>query len=84
MATCRGCGQQIHFVATPAGKQMPVDPAPIAVTVPEGTVANLNGQALVFNGVQTVTGYRPHWASCPAAGAFKRLGRMRDARKERE
>ena len=31
MSICRGCGQEIDWIKTVAGKNMPVDPAPVFV-----------------------------------------------------
>lgn len=31
MSICRGCGQEIDWIRTKAGKNMPVDPAPVFV-----------------------------------------------------
>ncbi|MDI6872127.1 MAG: hypothetical protein QME79_12445 [Bacillota bacterium] len=60
MATCKGCGKQIEWIETPAGRRMPVDPGRVVVVTDEG---------------QVVTGRLPHWASCPARDQFKRKER---------
>lgn len=31
MSICRGCGREIDWIRTVAGKNMPVDPAPVFV-----------------------------------------------------
>lgn len=76
---CRGCGADIAFIKTTAGKSMPVDPFPISF-VPEGgpnTYVMMDGT--VKRGrepkrdedqVVTQIGYRSHFATCPAADRF--------------
>lgn len=56
-STCRGCGVYIEWIKTPAGKDMPVDPAEITVIDVEG---------------RTLRGYIPHWGTCPKANQFKK------------
>lgn len=58
MPTCKGCGKEIEWIRTEAGKQMPVDPDPVTVVLKDGRV---------------VRGYIPHWATCEKAQEFKRL-----------
>lgn len=62
MTTCKGCGRQIEWIKTEAGKQMPVDPDLVTVVLKDGRV---------------VRGYRPHWATCPNAEQFRRKGEDR-------
>ena len=76
---CRGCGADIAFIRTTAGKSIPVDPFPISF-VPEGgpnTYVMMDGN--VKRGrepkrdedqVVTQIGYRSHFATCPAADRF--------------
>lgn len=59
MTTCKGCGRQIEWIRTEAGKRMPVDPEPLTVILPDGRL---------------VSGYRPHWVTCPQAAQFRRKG----------
>ncbi|MGE5585779.1 MAG: hypothetical protein ACM309_09680 [Bacillota bacterium] len=59
MTTCKGCGREIKWLRTEAGKQMPVDPEPVTVVLTDGRVFR---------------GYRPHWATCPKAEQFRRKG----------
>lgn len=56
MSKCKGCGAEIVWIKTPAGKAMPCDPNKVIIVTDEG---------------ETVAGYTPHWASCPAAKRFK-------------
>lgn len=80
MAKCKGCGREIIWRKTPSGKSMPVDPEPVLYwprTRGSGKVVNLNGAVVscTFNGPMTEPGeygYVPHWATCPAAGDFKK------------
>ena len=89
MAKCRGCGAEIDFIRTPAGKSMPVDPEPVLYwprTRGSGKVVNLKGAVVscTFDGPMTEPGeygYVPHWATCPVADRFK--GGSGNGRKER-
>ena len=80
MAICRGCGATITWVKTPRGKEMPVDLQLVEywlvpkggekIVTPDGEVVSCTTEPGMIppNG----KGYRPHWASCPAAGTFRR------------
>ena len=57
MSKCKGCGAEIVWIKTTAGKAMPCD---------------LNKMTIVTESGETVTGYIPHWATCPAAKSFKK------------
>lgn len=81
MAQCRSCGAEIKFIKMKSGKWNPVDPSKryikkdggheVLVTeegeLIQGTFATLEDGA---NGV----GYISHFATCPAAGEFRRRG----------
>jgi len=56
MAKCRGCGAEIIWLQTEKGKPMPCDPGKVTVVTEKG---------------QVVSGYIPHWATCPKAKEFK-------------
>lgn len=72
--TCRGCGKQILWTRTPAGKKMPCDPEVIFFThggketfvTPEGAVTR--GE----RGKEGQIGYVPHWATCSEWKRFKK------------
>ena len=80
MAKCRGCGADIIWIKTPAGKSMPCDPeqivywqkvgAPGKIVTPNGDVISCEfcGESSKATGI----GYRPHWFTCPEAGSFKK------------
>ena len=80
MATCKGCGAEIIWIRTLAGKSIPCDP----VQVPywekpkgKGKVVTPNGEVLSckFEGEPnkaTGFGYVPHWGTCPRAGEFRK------------
>lgn len=53
---CRGCGVPIIFIETNEGHPMPCDPKRVVVVTSEG---------------RTVSGYAPHWATCPAGKKFR-------------
>lgn len=60
MPKCRGCGQEIRWVKTANGKNMPLDAKPIQmVQVKEGI-----GEVIPV--------YMPHWATCKRAKDFKK------------
>ena len=89
--TCRGCGKPIAFIKTKNGKSIPVDPEPLTF-IPEldydkfvlmdGTVQR--GQAAEETvKAETQTGYRSHWATCPAADDFRRKKNKSERTKEK-
>ena len=63
MALCKGCGAEIIFVITDAGKTMPLDAQPekrfilIGARVPTARLEDV---------------YTSHFASCPKAEAFRK------------
>lgn len=61
VANCRGCGARIGWLTLDSGKRMPVDLKPLQSVVVED-----------LEGCRVIQGYRPHWASCPAADQFKK------------
>ena len=80
MARCRGCGAEIEWIRTRAGKNMPVDPEPVFVLVcfgegpgrfvtDEGDM--ISGQEVPTNDGDAEVAFVPHWATCPVAGRFK-------------
>lgn len=84
-ATCRGCGARIVWIKTPAGKAMPCDPSPVYYKAdPEGkdrivtTCGEVVACTITTGANATDAGYRPHWATCPQAGHFKRGGGRRE------
>lgn len=83
-ATCRGCGAPIVWIKTPAGKAMPCDPAPVYYKAAPGgkdKIVTTRGEVVsceIVPGAETTdAGYRPHWATCPQAGQFKKGGTAR-------
>ena len=85
MSVCRGCGREIRWIRTPAGKDMPVD-EPFVRFVPAGgqdTFITRDGSTVrghrptgkeIHDRIATQMGYTPHWATCPAAGHFRKGG----------
>ena len=76
---CRGCGADIAFIKTTAGKSMPVDPMPISFVQAGGPNTYVMADGSVQRGreprwdedqVVTMIGYRSHFATCPAADRF--------------
>lgn len=79
LTTCRGCGKEIAFIKTKAGKSMPVNPEAkyyvpdergnAYVTI-EGAVEK--GREPERNDPETRIGYISHFATCPARDAFRK------------
>lgn len=77
---CRGCGAVIGFIKTAAGKTMPVDIKPVLFTrggpevfvTPSGEV--IHGTSLRYGQADPdeLIGYTSHFATCPAAGSFRK------------
>jgi len=65
MPTCKGCGQEIKWVKTPAGKNMPLDPKPVKMVE---IVSRLSDADVGI----VVDVYMPHWATCSKAEQFKK------------
>lgn len=83
MAKCKGCGAEIIWIMSPSGKVIPCDPIPVPYwqqTKAKGKIVTRNGEVIscyLYGDPETVTGegYVPHWATCPAAGQFRRKER---------
>lgn len=56
---CKGCGEDIIFITSKNGKQIPCDPKPLSLVSLAGEV---------------IQGHMPHWATCPEADRFRRKG----------
>jgi hypothetical protein len=56
-AKCSGCGQEIVFIDTPAGRKAPCDPKVVLITADDG---------------QTYRGRVSHFSTCPKAGQFRK------------
>ena len=76
---CRGCGREIAFIKTVAGKTMPVNPdsvyfvaagGPNTYVMADGTVER--GREPERNETETRIGYISHFATCPAADSFRK------------
>lgn len=72
MARCKYCGQEILWIRTPEGKQMPCDPGLVAYKRREkakGRIVTKNGEvvaAMIGINISSADGlgYEPHWARC--------------------
>ena len=76
---CRGCGAEILFVPTVAGKLMPCDPCPVPYWPREGApgkIVTMDGRVVScdLEGPREKArfGRVSHFATCPAARRFKR------------
>ena len=56
MSKCKGCGAEIIWIKTKAGKSMPCNLEKITIVTEQG---------------ETIVGYVPHWATCSKANDFK-------------
>ena len=75
---CRGCGRDIAFIKTQAGKSMPVDPDPVyfiaedhgrnKYVMIDGTVHS--GREPHYGDGESRIGYISHFATCPEADKF--------------
>lgn len=82
MSTCRGCGSTIDWIRMKSGKSMPVDPEPVFVEE-EGSKTFVTDEGDTVTGqivwpetkeekARLTVAFVPHWATCPAAGQFRR------------
>lgn len=67
---CKRCGAMIRFVATPAGRRLPLnlDPDPNGNVVMERGMARVLTADAVAGRYATATRWMPHQATCEAAG----------------
>lgn len=81
MSICRGCGHEIDWIRTIAGKNMPVDPAPVFVIEGGGNDRFVTDEGAVIVGRvarpeeeshDLPVAFVPHWKTCPNAGDFRR------------
>jgi hypothetical protein len=87
MSKCTGCGAEIRWINTLAGKPMPVDDQPLIVAFdPASKESYINRRGRVIHGralsiptdpdtyaddAKVFVGYTPHWATCPQAASFR-------------
>ena len=78
---CRGCGAEIEWVKTAAGKNMPCDPKPVPYWAREGAAGKVivprDGTVVScdFEGPRyelTGFGYISHFSTCPKAKGFRK------------
>lgn len=79
--SCRGCGQEIGFIKTVTGKTMPVDMTPVRFSRDGGPETFVLDDGEVVRGTRLTQyqaapdeeiGYTSHFATCPAAGSFRK------------
>jgi hypothetical protein len=86
LAACSGCRAPIRWVTTRSGKSMPCDPDVIHEWVTDATKTtsvriilqdpdgdtHTGWQATAITpGAFEISGYVPHWATCPQRDAFR-------------
>ena len=83
MSTCNGCGAEVRWIKTVAGKAMICDPDPIVlkpddahrttiVTEDGRTIRGFTTPTMRATDEGVVVGYSPHWWTCPASSSFKK------------
>ncbi len=84
MSICRGCGREIDWIRTVAGKNMPIDPAPVFVIEGGGNDRFVTDEGEVITGRvarpeeesrDLPVAFVPHWKTCPNAGDFRQKRR---------
>lgn len=86
MSTCKGCGREIRWIRMETGKAMPTDPEEIRFFVSGGPNTYITPDGKTLRGYEVTDpgyplnlsmrrGYKPHWATCPAAAHFKNGGK---------
>lgn len=80
-APCRGCGAEIGFIKTVAGKTMPVNVKAVRFAKDGGKEVFVLENGTVVHGTSLMDsqaaqdeliGYTSHFATCPAAGSFRK------------
>lgn len=74
MSKCKGCGADVLWIKTEAGKNMIVEPKLVEVNLDDAGQINIvtpNGKTIARAPLGTM-GYIPHWARCPRANDFKK------------
>ena len=59
---CTGCHADIYWVKTINGKSMPVN-------TKKETIVVYDPESAAY---KVISGYTPHWATCPAADKFRK------------
>lgn len=80
MGFCRGCGKQIIFTRTTAGKPMPCDPGLVTFTPgggPETFITPVGKTERGKRSPEGQQGYVPHWVTCPHWKQFKKARSVR-------
>lgn len=79
--SCRGCGAEIGFIKTVAGKTMPVNVKPIRFAKDGGKEVFVLENGTVVHGTSLtesqaapdeMVGYVSHFATCPASDSFRK------------
>ena len=76
MSICKGCGAEIIWKKTSAGKSIPCDMPPVNFTPGGGPETFVTEAGKVERGKRDKggekRGYVSHFATCPCAGKFRR------------
>ena len=79
MSVCKACGAPIIWIKLQSGKSMPCDAMPIHFQPYGGYLKLISDDGIVFNNCAAcdeseLVGYMSHFATCPAAGQFRKRG----------
>ena len=78
MSKCKSCGAEIIWIKTKNGKAMPCNPQKISYrnTWPAGDLTLITPDGKIAKGTLDFDsdsyGYESHFATCPAAGNFRK------------
>ena len=91
MAKCRGCGEEIIFIKSSAGKFIPCNPSKVTYSNPgkgKARVVTQSGEVVSCTIVAdddtskaVGVGYIPHWSTCKAARIIKIKSEIEDKEK---
>lgn len=78
---CATCKARIRFAKTANGSQMPLnyepDPAGNMIINVEGIAVNIGKPGDLFTAKEDGPRYMPHFATCPAAAAYRKAGKKK-------
>lgn len=72
MANCRGCGAEIFWAETTAGRAVPLDAKPESRFVGSGSKTIATSTTPSRDVVKLQDTYLSHFATCPKAGEFRK------------
>ncbi len=82
ISRCKGCHAEIRWATTQKGKKIPLDS--YQVTAQKDGEVLVDGEGNVFAAVFGQTGYRAHFATCPAAEHFRQVKKETEKQEKME